>query len=589
MLHHPSWHQRTASGKRDCDRRPVCSAGHLDALYIWGPQLRRTLTFEALLKSLAPTSGTTQSTGSSNVKAVQDLVSHSPTGDFGSSGLFGYRQRNLILTSLWCRHYTATGASVEEICGRSRNARIVDVAVSRLEPEPGAVFLCIQHVMIGPGILFRGGRVVDPSSGLDGPADVRVRGSVITEIGCLEPEPQERTIELDGLVVAPGFIDVHTHLREPGQEWKETIGSGTAAAAAGGFTTVFCMPNTEPALDSVAAIELLRQRIVHDAVVKVWPIATISEGRRGHREVDYDALVTAGVVGFSDDGESTSDSGVMRAALSAAARAGRPVMVHCEDSGLASGPMAEGDISRELGISGSPAAAEEVGIARDIALAALTQGWLHVCHVSTANGAAQVAVARRRGVPVTFEVMPHHLTMADSWVGGDRQLVNAACRPGILDRPANPITKVNPPLRPADDARALLAAMKRDQTAIVATDHAPHAWSEKHGRPYHLAAYGFSGSEFALPLMLELVRAGHLTLGDVVARMSTIPARLWKLDAGSLMPGAPADIIAFDPNQRWTVLPRTIVSRGTNTPLLETELQGRVKMTFVNGDLRYRD
>ena len=236
--------------------------------------------------------------------------------------------------------------------------------------------------------------MVDPSIDLDRVADVRVDNGVVADRGRPIP-PTERVVDVAGLVVAPGLIDVHVHLREPGQEWKETIGSGTAAAAAGGFTTVFCMPNTDPALDSVVALEELKRRTTRDALVTVHPIAAISEGRRGQRAVDFEALATAGAVGFSDDGETTRDSGIMLQALEASCVLGLPVMVHCEDAGLTGGAMHEGEISRKLGLR-APAAAEEVIIARDVALARLTRGWLHVCHVSTGVGADLIGMAKRQ-------------------------------------------------------------------------------------------------------------------------------------------------------------------------------------------------
>src|SRR5215210_6695876 len=225
---------------------------------------------------------------------------------------------------------------------------------------------------VSRALLLRGGRVVDPSSAIDREADVRVHDGVIAAIGLLEPEPADRVVDVSGLVVAPGLIDVHVHLREPGQEWKETIGSGTAAAAVGGFATLFCMPNTDPALDSVVALEELTRRFRRDALVRVHPIAAISEGRRGDRAVDFEALAAAGAVGFSDDGESTRHSGIMREALEASRTLGVPIMVHCEDPNLTGGAMHEGEISRLLGIRAIPAAAEEIIIARDVALAALT-------------------------------------------------------------------------------------------------------------------------------------------------------------------------------------------------------------------------
>lgn len=483
--------------------------------------------------------------------------------------------------------YTLRDARNEGIRDAIHDKMLGAAAVSRTQLDREAVFFC-PPMNVSSRLLLRGGRVVDPTSGLDRVADVRVHGGVVAAVGALDPEPMERIIDVAGLVVAPGLIDVHVHLREPGQEWKETIGSGTAAAAAGGFTTVFCMPNTDPALDSVVALEELARRTRRDALVRVHPIAAISEGRRGDRPVDFEALVAAGAVGFSDDGESTHHSGMMREALEASRTLGAPVMVHCEDPSLTGGAMHEGEISRRLGLRAIPAAAEEIIIARDVALAALTGGWLHICHVSTGFGVHLISAAKRQGARVTAEVMPHHLMMTDDWVAGCRKLVNVEEPPGHRISAAEPDTKVNPPLRSRDDSRALLAGLKQGTLDIVATDHAPHGRPEKQGRSLLNAAFGLSGSEFALPLMLALVRAGHLSLGDVIIYLSTVPARLWGLGGGALHPGAPADIVVFDPDEVWCVEPERLASRGANTPLLGMELRGRAKMTLVGGDERYR-
>ena len=439
------------------------------------------------------------------------------------------------------------------------------------------------------GILLRGGRAVDPASNLDLRADVRVRDGAIAAVGELEPGAEERIIDIDGLIVAPGLIDVHVHLREPGHEWKETVGTGTAAAAAGGFTTIFCMPNTEPALDSVPMLEELRRRTERDAVVAVHPIAAISEGRRGRLAVDFDALARAGAVGFSDDGETTRDTAIMGEALKASRRLGIPVMVHCEDAALSGGAMHDGDISQQLGLGGLPAAAEEIIIERDISLAEATGGWLHVCHVSTGHGAELIAAARARGVRVTAEVMPHHLQMTDDWVAGCRTLWQSGETGGVEAPPGDPDTKVNPPLRSRTDADRLLRELRAGTIDLVATDHAPHGRPEKQGRSFAEAAFGLHGSEVALPLMLALVRQGRLSLIDMVRLMSGTPSRLWGLGRGTLRPGAPADIVVFDPEERWSVAADRLVSRSANTPLLQMELHGKVKITLCDGDERFRD
>ncbi len=484
--------------------------------------------------------------------------------------------------------YTPPDACDEGIRGAIHDKTLGGRAVSRTPLDREAVFFCVR-VAVSRSFLLRGGRVIDPSNAVDRTADVRVHNGVITAVGSLETEPAERTIDVDGLVVAPGLIDVHVHLREPGQEWKETIESGTTAAAAGGFTTVFCMPNTEPALDSVVEIEELKRRTERDALVTVHPIATISEGRRGERPVDFEALAGAGAVGFSDDGESTRHSAILREALEASSALGVPVMVHCEDPGLLGGAMHEGATSHKLGLLAIPAAAEEIIIARDLALAALTGGWLHVCHVSTGVGAELIGAAKHQGSRVTAEAMPHHLTMTDDWVSGCRTLVNVDEPAGRVATAAEPDTKVNPPLRTPCDSRRLLTALKQGTIDIVATDHAPHARPEKQGCSFSSAAFGLAGSEFALPIMMSLVRSGEMTLSDVASYLSVGPARLWGLGTGTLTPGAPADIVVFDPNEPWRVKPERLASRAANTPLVEMELRGRVKMTIVGGDERHRD
>jgi dihydroorotase len=437
-------------------------------------------------------------------------------------------------------------------------------------------------------VLVRGGHVVDPALGLDGPADVLIRGDAVAAVGAIDVPAGARSIDAYGLLVVPGLIDVHVHLREPGFAAKETLESGTAAAAAGGFTTVFCMPNTRPALDSVEAVRWLNDEIGRRACVRVRPIAAITKERAGEEAVDFHGLAALGVAGFSDDGDTTADSSIVRGALAASRQLDLPVMVHCEDKALARGAMHEGDVSRRLGIPGIPPEAEEIVIARDVMLARLTGGWLHVCHVSTGRGAELVWLAKAGGARVTAEVTPHHLTLTDEWVGGSRRLVNADEPEGPPGQPGDPDTKVNPPLRPEADAAALLAALRAGVFDLVATDHAPHAVPEKQEIPFDRAAFGFTASELALPTMLALVRAGHLSLRELVYRMATVPARLWKLPTGTLAPGAPADVVLIDPNERWVVSRASLRTKSVNTPLLGMEMRGRAVMTFVGGEERYR-
>lgn len=435
--------------------------------------------------------------------------------------------------------------------------------------------------------LLSGGHIIDPGGGINSIGDVLIDEGQVVAVGRDLDRVGADVVDVAGLIVTPGLIDVHVHLREPGFEAKETIATGTKAAAAGGFTSIFCMPNTNPALDSVAALEDLKRRVDASSRVRVFPIASITDGRQGKKAVDFAALAEAGAVGFSDDGDTTADSSIMRQALAATISHGRPVMVHCEDKALAAGAMNEGDVSRRLGLPGTPAAAEEIIIARDIMLAQVTGGWLHVCHVSTGRGADLIRQAKADGVRVTAEVMPHHLLMSDEWVDTNRTLLNVDEPSGPQARPLDSNTKVNPPLRTEADTRQLLAALKDGTIDLVATDHAPHAAAEKEGGNYESAAFGLSGLEFALPMMLALVRAGHLTMSEMVAKLSTVPARLWSLATGSLTPGAPADLIAFDPEERWVVTPEVLRTKSPNTPLLGMELRGRVKYTYVGGKERY--
>lgn len=429
---------------------------------------------------------------------------------------------------------------------------------------------------------------MDFATGRDRTGDVLVRNGRIAQVDDRFDVADVPEIDARGLVVAPGFIDLHVHLREPGYEEKETIATGTAAAAAGGFTAICCMPNTKPALDSVAVLDDLAARIERDAVVPVYPIAAITKGRAGFEAVDFDALANAGAIGFSDDGDTTENSAIMRAALESTLRHGRPVMVHCEDRFLKNGAMNEGEVSRRLGISGIPAAAEEIIIARDLELAALTGGWLHVCHVSTGHGIELIRQAKAAGVHVTAEAMPHHLVMSDEWVAGNRRLINTD-EGGSDASPTDSNTKVNPPLRPKADAEALLTALLAGDFDIIATDHAPHAQAQKTAVSFEKAAMGMSGLEFALPTLLALARAGHLSLLDLVQRLSFEPARLLGEGGGSLTPGARADIVIFDPNEAWKVEAGKLHTKSANSPLLGMTLRGKVKQTFVNGEIRFDD
>jgi dihydroorotase len=432
--------------------------------------------------------------------------------------------------------------------------------------------------------VIRGGHVIDPANDVDLIGDVLVHDGRIAAIGPNLGIPGfAQVFDAAGMLVTPGWIDVHVHLRVPGFEQKETIATGTAAAAAGGFTAVACMPNTKPALDSPEVLQGLRETIEHEGLVRVFPIATITRGRTGAEAVDFRAVIDAGAIGWSDDGDTTADSAIMRRALEASRDLDRPVIVHCEDKAIAHGAMHEGEVSRSLGISGIPAAAEEIIIARDLMLAELTGGWLHVCHVSTGRGAELIEDAKRRGVRVTAEVMPHHLAMSDEWVAGSRTLHNTNEPDAPRAQPGNPNTKVNPPLRPVSDTRALLGALKRGVFDCLGTDHAPHEAATKAETTFEKAAMGLSGSEVAFPLTYALVRAGHLSERDLVHLWTSAPANILREKLGTLTAGAPGDLTVFDPDRTWTVSPATLKTKSHNTPLLGRDLRGRAVLTLVDG------
>ncbi|MEJ7839049.1 MAG: dihydroorotase, partial [Thermomicrobiales bacterium] len=411
--------------------------------------------------------------------------------------------------------------------------------------------------MTGSNWLISNGRIIDPSNDIDRIADLKIVDGVVAEIGT-GLEGSGDVFDATGMIVTPGWIDVHVHLRVPGYEQKETIASGTAAAAAGGFTAVACMPNTKPALDSSVVLHDLADTVDREGLVRVFPIASITQGRTGQEAVDFDAVIAAGAIGWSDDGDTTADSLIMRHALEASKRLNRPVIVHCEDKAIAHGSMHEGDVSHRLGLSGIPAAAEEIIIARDLMLAELTGGWLHVCHVSTGRGAELIAEAKKRGVRVTAEVMPHHLAMSDEWVGGSRSLHNTVEPDVSVAKPGSPNTKVNPPLRPIADTIALLDALKAGVFDCLGTDHAPHEAATKQDTDFEHAAMGLSGSEFAFPLTWALVRAGHLTERELIRLWTTAPATILRKILGTLTLGTSADVSVFDPERTWTVSSSTL-------------------------------
>ncbi len=428
-------------------------------------------------------------------------------------------------------------------------------------------------------LLLAGGRVIDPSSGLDEVRDVLVRDGRVeaVERGVAGPEGIPR-IEAGGLVVAPGLIDVHVHLREPGAEHKETIRTGAQSAAAGGFTTIWAMPNTDPPLDDPAAVGFVREEARRwarkgEGGARVSPVAAASLGLAGEQMTEIGGLVEAGAVAVTDDGHPIHDPALMRRLLEYTQSFGIPVLQHAEDMALsAGGVMNEGAVATALGLRGIPNASEATVVARDIYLAELTGGHVHVQHVSTREAVELIRLARERGVRVSGEASPHHMALTEEAVRGYRTEA-----------------KMNPPLRSAADRLAVRQGLIDGVLECVATDHAPHHYEEKE-REFDDAPFGIVGLETALAVCIgELVKPGDLTLFDLVERMSTAPARLMGIEGGTLRPGSRADLVLFDSEEEWTVDPASFRSKSRNTPFSGWEVTGRVKRTIVGGETRYRD
>ncbi|NTU82115.1 MAG: dihydroorotase [Chloroflexales bacterium] len=464
--------------------------------------------------------------------------------------------------------------------------------------------------------LIKNGSIIDPARRVATVGDVLVADGLVQQVVDLadlhaEHEPVDDDVEVinaRGSVVAPGFTDLHVHLREPGEEHKETVVSGTMAAATGGFTTVCAMPTTYPVADTAAVVRHVQQIAQREGHVRVEVIGALTQGREGKALADLIELAESGCIAFSDGGRPVADAGLMRNALAYAAALGLPVMTHCEDPRLSAGwAMHEGVVSTRLGLPGSPAAAEESLIARDIALAEVTGAHLHISHVSTAGGVALIRAAKARGARLTAEVTPHHLTLTDRWVMGDmapREQVSASkprkggrnphpelAMPSWLDPtllpPYDPSTRVRPPLRTQDDVDALVEGLRDGTLDAIATGHAPQSRVDKECE-YGLAAPGISGLETALALVLTLVHRGEMDLVNLVAKLTEGPAQVLGRSPATLRPGSRADIVIFDPDAYWTVDAASFASRGRNTPLQGQRLRGQVMLTMSGGQIVFR-
>jgi len=422
-------------------------------------------------------------------------------------------------------------------------------------------------------MLIEGGTVIDPEAGFEGPADIVIEDGRIGGIVKPGAGPKDaETISAKGCIVCPGFVDIHTHLREPGYEYKETIATGSRAAAAGGVTSIACMANTNPVNDNGSVTEFIIKQAKAGAAVRVYPIGAVTKGQKGETLAEIGDMREAGAVALSDDGSVIANSDLMRRGLEYAKTFGMCVISHSEDMSLVGeGVMNEGFVSTELGLPAAPHEAEEIMIYRDVTLAALTGARLHVAHVTTAGGVRIIREAKKRGVPVTAETCPHYITLTDDEV-----------------RTFDTNLKVNPPLRTQADVDAVIEGLADGTIDAVASDHAPHISDDKEVE-FIYAKSGMIGLETLLPLSLALVEKKKFSLGRLLRALTTAPAAIVGIDGGTLKSGAAADVTIFDPNEEWVYEVERSFSKSRNTPFAGRAMRGRVKLTIVGGRVVYRD
>lgn len=425
--------------------------------------------------------------------------------------------------------------------------------------------------MEGKTTLLKNGRIIDPANGIDTVADLLIENHTISKVNPDSLPDQVETIDITGKLVFPGFIDIHVHLREPGEEYKETIQSGAQAAAAGGFTAVACMPNTQPVLDSEQGIALVMHK-AKNALIRVYPVGAISKASHGESLADFGEMQKAGAVAFSDDGRPVADSQLMRRAMEYASNYKATIISHSEELSLSrNGTMNEGTTSTRLGLIGIPRVAEEIMVYRDISLAGYTGHNMHLAHVSTKESVSLIRRAKENGIPVTAETAPHYFSLTEEAIGR-----------------YDTYAKMSPPLRSQEDLLAIKQGLQDGTIDVIATDHAPHSDMEKMVE-FDQAANGIIGLETAIPLTLKLVKEGVIDFTRMAELMSVNPAKILGVPGGTLANGTPADITVIDPEKAFTYERQTVVSKSTNSPFLGWDFTGKAVLTMVGGNIVYND